>query len=156
MNCLTNEELQLFIDNELQQSKKEEFNLHLQECKSCAQRLKEHKEFIALIISQINTDAPTVDVVPPFLGTEVKPVKRKRINVWLKVAAIILPLIVFYGIYSNRGETTENKRFTITAEDIMQYEAYNTNIDANTACQQGMVITTVIDQEKEEVETTIN
>ena len=156
MNCLTNKELQLLIDNELYQSMKEEFNLHLKECKSCAVRLKEQKEFITLITSQINTNVPAVDRVPPFRGIELKPVKPKKNYAWLKVAAILLPFVVLGSIYLNREKPQQKEQFSLSAEDIMQYEAYNTNIDANTAYQQGMVITTVIDQEKREVQTIIN
>jgi len=155
MNCLTNEELQLLIDNELEQERMDELNLHLQQCAECATRYKEQNEFAQLVKYQINVNTKNVDSIPSFQFENDKTSIVRKKAIWLKVAAIIIPLFVFCNIYFNRQKPVQ-KQFKPTAEDIMKYESYNSGVDANTAYQQNMVITTIFYEEDGKEQTTRN
>ena len=155
MNCLTNEELQLLIDNELEQERMDELNLHLQQCTECTMRYKEQSEFAQLVKYQINVNTKNVDSIPSFQFENDKTSIVRKKAIWLKVAAIIIPLFVFCNIYFNRQKPVQ-KQFKPTAEDIMKYESYNSGVDANTAYQQNMVITTIFYEEDGKEQTTRN
>lgn len=141
MNCLTDEQLQLFIDNELEPQIKDLTLLHINTCEECRNRYTAKKEFVEMIRNELNAPVPTGKLIPPFRYKK-KPKLHKFVSILLQVAAVLIPtlIVIKYTI----GNGTESN-FKPSHQDLMRYELNNTNVDANTAYQENMIITTVKD-----------
>ena len=155
MNCLTIEEIQLLIDDELDEKRGVEIRLHIQQCAECNHKYNKQVIFSKLIKSQIGTIVAPVESIPPFQNPENEYLTKKRSHIWFKVASMIIPLFILGSLYLNY-KTQKKQQFKPTSEDIMNYESYNSGVDANAAYQQKMVVTTVYDYKNGNIQTSIN
>lgn len=153
MKCLTNEQIQRFIDAEMPSLQPEQFQ-HLTSCTSCQELYKEQKVLAKLIKEQINSVAKSPERIPEFqIPASIPPTasRVKRFPLWAKVAALLIPA---YFVWKMANKPVE-REFNPTAESIQMYEMCN-GVDANTAFQENMITTTVTDENGKVVECTTN
>jgi len=123
-NCLPEEILQQFIDEELKQEEAVLVEKHLSTCENCQSAIKEKR----LLIKQLNKALNFVDedkmVIPEFDMNKTKVVefKAKRRYYWWSAAAVIL-LVVSIFLSRNFNEPEVNLEYVL---QDMNYE-----IDAN-------------------------
>ena len=145
MKCLTNEQIQRFIDGEMPSLQPEQFQ-HLTSCASCQELYKEQKVLAQLIKEQMNSVAKSPERIPEFQIpasiTHTAP-RVKRFPLWAKVAALLIPACFVWRMTIKQDKLSE-KEFKPTAESIRLYEMCN-SVDANTAFQENMIITTITD-----------
>jgi len=153
MKCLTNEQIQRFIDGEMPSLQPEQFQ-HLTSCTSCQELYKEQKVLAQLIKEQINSVANSPERIPEFqISASITPAapRVKRFPLWAKVAALLIPACFVWKM----ANKPEEKEFKPTTESIQLYEMYN-SLDANTAFQENMIVTTVTDDKGKVVECSTN
>jgi len=153
MKCLTNEQIQRFIDGEMPSLQPEQFQ-HLTSCTSCQELYKEQKVLAQLIKKQINSVANSPERIPEFQipASIMHTVPRvKRFPLWAKVAAMLIPACFVWKMTDKPNE----KEFKPTAESIQLYEMCN-SVDANTAFQENMIVTTVTDDKGKVIECSTN
>ena len=153
MKCLTNEQIQRFIDAEMPSLQPDQFQ-HLTACASCQELYKEQKVLAQLIKEQINSVAKSPERIPEFqIPASITPIapRVKRFPLWAKVAALLIPACFVWKM----ANKPEEKEFKPTAESIQLYEMYN-SLDANTAFQENMIVTTVRDDKGKVIECSTN
>ena len=154
MQCLTNEQIQLLIDGEMNEQLMVACEEHLSHCPDCQRRYEEQARNSLRISEMINFTAAIPEQVPVFNFPENKaPAKQHRgsISIWLKIAAVLIPIIICWQFWPQKTE----KQFHPTQEAIMKYELCN-SVDANTAWQENMIITTVSDENGKVIECSTN
>ena len=154
MQCLTNEQIQLLIDGEMNEQLMVACEEHLSHCPDCQRRYEEQARNSLRISEMINFTAAIPEQVPVFNFPENKaPAKQPRVTIsfWLKIAAVLLPIIVCWQFWPQKTE----KQFHPTQEAVMNYELCN-GVDANTAWQENMIITTVTDENGKVIECSTN
>jgi hypothetical protein len=143
MKCLTNNQIQQLIDGELSANELREYKLHIETCPDCAEKYTEQKALSLGIKSLLNEAATIPERIPDFQvpAKTVFPKRtNKRIPLWAKVAAVLIPLFFVWNLAHKPQED-----FKPTPEEILMYETSN-NVDANTAFQENMITTTVTDE----------
>lgn len=153
MKCLTDKQIQQLIDGELSNNQTEKYRSHIAACAYCYEKYNEQKELASCIKSLINDTAHSPEQIPEF-RVPVKSsdlLKRgRKIPLWVKVAAVLIPVFFVWKFAHNPQED-----FKPTAESIQMYEMCN-GVDANTAFQENMIITTVTDEKGKIVKCTTN
>jgi hypothetical protein len=153
MKCLTNEQIQRFVDGEMPSLQPEQFQ-HLTSCTSCQELYKEQKVLAKLIKKQINSVAKSPERIPEFqIPVSITPAvpRVKRFPLWAKVAALLIPACFVWKMAIKPDE----KEFKPTAESIQLYEMCN-SVDANTAFQENVIVTTVRDDKGKVIECSTN
>jgi len=153
MKCLTNEQLQRLIDGEILLVRSEQYEAHIASCLSCQERYNEQKALAKSITGLINEIVQSQEPIPEFkipLSITKTNVKVRWIPLWTEVAAVIIPLI-FICKMANKPD----QNFKPSAENIRMYELCN-DVDANTAFQENMIITTVTDDKGDVIECSTN
>jgi hypothetical protein len=153
MRCLTDKQIQQLIDGELSANQIEKYKGHINACPYCAEKYNDRKESVFSIKILINEAVKSPEWIPEF-RVPAKQIHQKlkvrRIPLWAKVAAVIVPAIVGWKMYNKPQED-----FKPSAESIQLYEMCN-GVDANTAFQENMIITTVTDENGKVVDCTTN
>ena len=153
MRCLTDEQMQLLIDGELSANQMNKYKSHIDTCTYCAEKYSDRKELSTSIKALINETAISPERISEFRipAKQIQQkVKVRRIPLWAKVAAVLVPAFVGWKMYNKPQED-----FKPSAESIQMYEMCN-GVDANTAFQENMIITTVTDENGKVVECTTN
>ena len=153
MKCLTDKQIQQLIDGELSNNQKEKYRSHIHACAYCNEKYNEQKELAESIKSLINEKAKFPELIPEFI-IPVKRVPQDRktltIPLWVKVAAVLIP-VFFVWKFAHKPQ----EDFKPTAESIQMYEMCN-GVDANTAFQENMIVTTVTDENGKVIECSTN
>jgi hypothetical protein len=153
MKCLTDKQIQQLIDGELSADQLEKYNSHIYACPYCHEKYNEQKELAISIKSLINETANSPERIPDFrVPTKRVNLERKarRIPLWVKLAAVLIPVFFVWKFVQKPQED-----FKPTAESIQMYEMSN-GIDANTAFQENMIVTTVTDDKGNVIECSTN
>jgi len=151
MKCLTDRQIQQLIDGELSANQIEKNKSHINACPYCNEKYEEKKELALSIKSLINETAKSPELIPEFrIPTQPanRQLKVRRIPLWAKVAAVLVPAFIGWKMYNKPPED-----FKPSAESVQMYEMCN-GVDANTAFQENMIITTVTDENGKVVECT--
>jgi hypothetical protein len=154
MQCLTNEQIQLLIDDEMDEQLQVVCEEHLSHCADCQYRYEEQSRNSLRISEIINRTVIMPEQIPMFDFPENKEqvkIQHRSISFWLKIAAVLLPVIVCWKFWPQKTE----KQFHPTQEAVMKYELCN-SVDANTAWQENMIITTVTDNDGKVIECSTN
>jgi len=127
MNCLTDNELQSYLDKELHDSKYQEADNHLKTCDQCAsvyERLKKNKAEIFGLLDELNQFEKPISI-PNFKPTQAR---HKKIFIF-KVAAIAasLLLLIGFGFVLQRRNVIQNQNLNIAKANI----EINRNADPN-------------------------
>lgn len=152
MKCLTNKQIQELIDGELTTNLSEKYHQHVVGCQYCKEQYDEQKTLAESIKGLINDAAMSSVRIPEFQipkHTAIN-VKTRHIPLWVKVAAVLIPAFFVLKMANKPQED-----FKPTAENIQMYEMCN-SVDANTAFQENMIITTVTDENGKVVECEAN
>jgi len=140
------------IDGELTAKQSEIYQQYIVECPHCKEKYDEQKALAAMIKGLINNGAMTSERIPEFQIP--KPttlnLKTRHIPLWTKVAAVLIPVFFIWKMVDKPQED-----FKPTTESIQMYELCN-SVDANTAFQENMIITTVTDENGKVVECETN
>ena len=153
MKCLTNKQIQQLIDGETSTVDSIKYQQHIIDCSHCMERYNDHKSLAQNVKDLLNVSVHSPKWIPEFrIPKKVFKPKQKTIRIisWLEVAALLIP--VFF-IWKMTGKPQND--FKPTSENIKMYEMCNT-VDANTAYQENMIITTVTDQNGNVVESVTN
>lgn len=129
--CLSDNEIQLFVDGEVAPERHQELKKHLAECAQCSIRLAEQRKWIELVNSSLKGEAIEKDVlIPPFKSGLIS-AKSKTIKVnfrsLLKIAAVIAVMLSVYLI----AERKETPAFKPTAQELLLWEETMLGDDAN-------------------------
>lgn len=129
--CLSDNEIQLFLDAEFSAEKQLEYKTHLEICEQCSARLTEQKSWIELVNSSLKTEFAEKDIaIPPFNnGLPLARNKSIKINfrALLKVAVVIAVLLGGYLILDKKGTNP----YAPTAQDLLLWEEAMMGDDAN-------------------------
>lgn len=141
MKCLTNEIIQLYIDNQLEDKDKEAVGRHLEVCETCRSRIEHREQLVRLLkasAAKHNTGRTIPEFIPP-KGKVKKKINLKQILIWTNVAAIAL---IMFFIKNHTKESVESQPI----HKEIPVEHPNLDIDANTAYQNKVIITTITDE----------
>lgn len=153
MKCLTDKQIQQLIDGALSANQIEKYTSHIRTCAYCDKKYNEQKELALSIKSLINEVAWSPARIPEFrIPTKpaIQQLKVRKIPLWVKVAAVLIP-VFFVWKFANKPQ----EEFKPTAESIQMYEMCN-GVDANTAFQENMIVTTVTDENGKVIESSTN
>jgi hypothetical protein len=174
LTCLSEDLIQQWIDGELSEKKQKQVNKHLAGCEKCRQKAEQQKA-LAFSIKKILT---TNDVVirefrmnetasrehgneqslnnkssiaesKAFKATPIIRLK-KTLPIWLKIAAVLLPAFCLVQVLFQ-----SEKSYQPSHDELIMYESLS-DMDANAAFQQRVMVTTSTNQEGEIVEFEIN
>lgn len=149
MKCLTNKQLQQLIDGELSSVRAEQYQQHIASCPSCRERYDNQQSLAKSVTGLINKIGCSPEQIPEFRIPErtANPKAKVRwLPLWAEVAAVLIPMIFVFKM-----ATKPQPDFVPTAENIRMYEMCK-DVDANTAFQENMIITTVTDENGKVVE----
>lgn len=153
MKCLTDNQMQLLVDDELTASRKKKYMNHIGLCPLCANKYHDRIELVASIKALITETVKLPENIPEFI-IPLKPisqeVRRRRIPLWVKAAAVLVPAIFGWKFYNKPQEN-----FMPIDKSMQVYEICN-GVDANTAFQENMIITTVTDENGKVLECSTN
>ena len=142
MKCLTNKQIQQQMDGETSSVLSEKYNQHMDACPPCMERYHRQQELAQTVKKLINATAQSPERTPEFRIPKMlnHPARKiRRIPGWLKIAALLIPVFFIWKM------TNKPENFKPSAENIRMYEMSN-GVDANTAFQENMIITTVTDE----------
>ena len=154
MKCLTNEQIQQLIDGETSTVVSTAYQQHINNCSHCKERYNDQKALAQNVKDLLNASVQSPERIPEFRipkNVTIPKVKVKWIPFWAEVAAVLIPVFFICKMYYNKPV----QDFKPTTENIRMYEMCNT-VDANTAFQENMIITTVTDENGKVVESVTN
>ena len=145
MKCLNKVDLLMFIDNELQSDMNIEIEAHLKSCKDCEalyfQLLQDKKmihDFINKTENQSDILVPSFRFIP-----ENKKLVRKRLSIFIKVAASVLILaMLFNPILTNRE--VSDKAMESIAKATMEINRYQ---DPNKQWHENQIVVVITDDD---------
>jgi hypothetical protein len=153
MRCLTDKQLQLLVDDELTAGQKKKYLNHIEVCSLCAKKYRDRIELVASIKASITEAVKLPKSIPEF-RIPTKPtgqeVRMHRIPLWVKVAAVLVPAIIGWKLYDKPQEILKPND-----KSMQVYEMCN-GVDANTAFQENMIVTTVTDENGNVLECSTN
>ena len=151
MKCLTNKHIQELIDGEMSDVQMAESRKHLSTCSECSRNYNEQLTLTQSVKIIFNSRIKLPEKIPEF-NVPIQTTKRKviRIPLWVKVAAMLIPVFIVWKMANKPQEY-----FKPTVENIQMYDMCN-YVDANTAFQENMIITTVTDENGKVLECTSN
>lgn len=149
MNCLKNETIQAFLDNELAPEQVGQVKKHLKKCSICRAQLNSYKKDLTTIKNHLANQIPPEKqvLVPPFQ----KPTGQPK-NMWPKIriyagAAAIATLISFsFIIRQYKADQKEMAHLKFREQKIMQQASMNEQ------WQERMITITIKDKEGNIVE----
>ena len=173
--CLNEDLIQQWIDGELSEELLEQVNQHLANCELCRQKAEQQK---ALAFSIKNILQVEDVAIPEFSRNETAtgetgnyndlPVKNitsvpemKAVNaghfnrstktfpIWLKIAAVLIPAFCLMQVLIQPDKTYQPSH-----DELLMYQSLS-DMDANTAFQERVMVTTSTNQEGEIVEVEI-
>lgn len=124
---------------------------HLAECTVCRQQYEEQSALAISTVEILNRTAKIPDQIPEFIFPENNFTKRPgiiKISFWLKIAALLIPAIICWKIWLPQKTAP---KYRPTPENVLTYELCN-SVDANTAWQENMIITTVTNENGKVIE----
>lgn len=129
--CLSDNEIQLFLDSEFSTEKQLEYKMHLTICEQCSARIVEQKSWIQFVKSSLKTELAEKDIVIPPFNTGLPLVRHKNIKInfrsLLKIAAVITILLGGYLILGKK----ETNPYAPTAQELLLWEESMMGDDAN-------------------------
>lgn len=150
MNCLTNEQMQMLVDGELPSHLAVKYKKHISGCPTCSRVFTKYASEVNVVKELIAATGSDPLEIPGFKVPGEKLKRRpeiRKIYFGLKIAAITLPIALIIGVLTE----TREKPFKPNPKDIVTYDICNT-MDANTAFQEGIIITTIEDKDGNVIE----
>jgi predicted anti-sigma-YlaC factor YlaD len=123
-NCLSDEMLQHYIDEELSLNEQIKIEKHLAECEYCSAKFQDKKKLIELLSNGVPSVKDNEIIVPDFHPPEKQKLegrKKKHIYWWSTAASILILISLF--LFKNTDDTDINLEYV--------YKEMNEEIDAN-------------------------
>ena len=124
MNCLSDSQIQEYIDEEISSEEKLELEDHLAHCEKCRMKIIQQEQFVNQFITDWGSDLEEIPV-PPFKPKNM-PLQSKKMKVrrfiWTGAAALI---ILYLFTYSPSRKTTSKE------PQSHHYLEFEYEIDAN-------------------------
>ena len=154
--CLSDKEIQLFLDGEVSAESHRELQKHLAECEHCSTRLAEQRRWIEFVNSSLKGEAIERNIpIPPF-KSGLPPAKSKSIKInfrsLLKIAAVIAVILSVYLI----AEKKETQAYKPTAQELLLWEETMLGDDANHVWHERMISSMETNAEGEVITIQIN
>jgi anti-sigma factor RsiW len=129
--CLSDNEIQLYLDSEISAERHQELQKHLVECQTCSNKVAEQRRWIEFVHSSLKGAEVEKDIeIPPF-KKELSPAKSKFIKFnfrfLLKIAAVIAVMVSVYLI----AEKKETQAYQPSAQELLLWEETMQGDDAN-------------------------
>lgn len=149
--CMSDEMIQIYIDNEIDAFEKAGMEKHFAECKNCNRRLYEHKKMISGFkqsISLVNIESIEI----PEFKYEKTPViarKKHRLFYWKWAAAAVILIASSLFIHEKLNTNSQND---------VQYIIFDmsSEVDANKPLHEQTMSIYIIDKSGKQIETIIN
>ena len=149
--CMSDEMIQMYIDNEIDTFEKAGMEKHFAECKNCNRRLYEHKKMISGFkqsMSLVNIDSIEI----PEFNYEKTPIitrKTHRLFYWKWAAAAVILIASSLFIYEKLNTNSQNN---------VQYIIFDmsSEVDANKPLHEQTMSIYIIDKSGKQIETIIN
>ena len=123
-NCISDEILQCFLDEELVKQMAEQVEKHISECESCLYKSQEKRNFKNVFVNEFPAIDENEITIPEFKPMNPKVMnlqKRKIFYLWSAAAGFLLLLSVL-AFYDFGGDNIETEYV---------FQEMNTEIDAN-------------------------
>ena len=127
--CLSDKEIQLFLDGEASPERHQELQKHLAECEQCSIKVADQRRWIEFVNSSLKGEAVEKDFpIPPF-KSGLPPTKSIKINFGslLKIAAVIAVMLSVYLI----ADKKEPPAYKPNAQELLLWEETMLGDDAN-------------------------
>ena len=148
--CISDEMIQMYIDNEIDAFEKAGMEKHFAECKNCKRKLHEHKKMISGFKQSMSL--PNIESIEaPVFNYNKTPViawKKHRLFYWKWAAAVILitsSLFIHKKLNTNSQNNVQYIIFDISSE-----------VDANKPLHEQSMSIFIIDKSGKKIENIIN
>ena len=119
MNCLNEDKIQRYIDDELNNAEKLEVNQHLSACSECSHKAERQKQLSTEFKSAFNATSDIDIPIPDLYGSRTKAITKKR-SLWINSVAAAL-LILFVLTPKEQQQTYE----------LSSFQSFDFEMDAN-------------------------
>jgi len=140
MNCIDEDLIQTYIDEELPPGEVVMIENHLKQCKACTTKIRNQQKLVAHVKNRLNLLAEESVDIPEFEIPQSRQKKRsittRRIIYSIAAACIVMVLLI---IFPKKGPVTENNEY------FMQLGEYE--YDANRTLSEQDLIIEIIDPE---------
>lgn len=149
--CISEEMIQMYIDNEIDAFEKADMEKHFTECKNCNRKLYEHKKMISGFKQSISLGNIESIKIPEFKDEKVSLIARKkhRLFYWKWAAAAVILIASSLFIHNKLNTNSQNDVqyiiFDITSE-----------VDANKPMHEQSMSIYIIDKSGKRIENIIN
>jgi hypothetical protein len=151
MKCLTNSDIQYFIDKELSIGRMKGIEVHLQQCEKCKGKLdiaQKDKNQVFTLLDTLLLSEKKIDI-PPFIPAITR-AGNKRLYALISVAATALILFGVGSFY------THQKRITERQNNIKKASIEVTrNMEPNKMVQQKQIIMIITNNSGDVIETSV-
>ena len=148
--CMSDEMIQMYIDNEIDTFEKAGMEKHFAECKNCNRRLYEHKKMISGFKHGISFDNIESIETPEFKHEKTLLIARKKHSLfyWKWAAAVIL-IVSSLFIYKKLNTSNQND---------VRYVIFDmsSEVDANKPLHEQSMSIYIIDKSGKQIENIIN
>ena len=142
-SCLEDDTIQLFIDNELDESTRKTVEMHLLSCGECAQKKNEMADWAIEVKRALRENAAGSFEFKELELSENranKTLPRHRISPFLKIAALLIFILGGYFLLQ------KHKSFRPSSSDLMTWEETVVGNDANRAWHDRQITILITDK----------
>lgn len=141
LTCLSEEVIQQWIDGELDTTQQVQVHLQITSCEKCSEKAEQLK-VLAFSVKKMLTVEDVA--IPEF--TKPEKVIHQRFPLWLKIAVVLLPAFCLVKVLLQPEKT-----YLPSQEELLMYQSLS-DMDANAAFQERVMVTTATNQEGKIVE----
>ncbi len=149
--CISEEMIQMYIDNEIDAFEKADMEKHFTECKNCNRKLYEHKKMISGFMQSMSLPNIESIEIPEFnyKKTPVIAWKKHRLFYWKWAAAAIILIASSLFIH---------KKLNTNSQNNVQYVIFDisSEVDANKPLHEQSMSIYIIDKSGKKIENIIN
>lgn len=142
LTCLSEDVIQQWIDGELSTIRREQVHEHLNGCEECRDKVQQQQAWALAIKKALTTEEVEI---PEFVPVNEVPATR-RFPLWLKIAAVAIPAFCIVQLLLHPEKTYQPSH-----DELLMYQSLS-DMDANAAFQERVIVTTATNQEGEIVE----
>lgn len=128
--CLTDKDIQVFIDHELPSAERQEVQMHLDNCADCSAMVQDQIYWINKVkLSIRNIEVQSIGIPPMKSGLPAKKNRNTKTYLmkFLKIAAVLVVLLGSYFMLKEK----EKPAYKPSAQDLMIWEENAMGNDAN-------------------------
>jgi len=144
-NCLKSETIQLYIDNELEESARKIAEQHIALCSDCTLKINEMADWVNQVKHALKERPVASFEFQEFKLTE-KSLEKKSLRVWvspvLKIAALFI--FIFGGYFLFQKE--QSKIYQPSSSDLLIWEETSGGNDANHAWHDRQITILITDE----------